>query len=270
MIADEHVAASPSLLVARAGRVAWVRLNRPEVMNAISNGMLRELEACLTSLAEEPDLCAVVLAGSPNAFSAGADLKEVENELAERIGQSSDTYATRLMHALLLVEQFPKPVIAAVQGWVLAGGLELVLCCDLVVAGEGARFGDAHAKYGLLPSGGASARLPERIGSMRAKQMMFTSDYFSAQQMYEFGLVTQVVPDGEVEAAASALADKLSQRSPLGLRRMKALLNSSTDAGKRTALRLEQLEWALHAESHDMNEGLAAFRAKRRPEFKGR
>jgi enoyl-CoA hydratase len=161
-------------------------------------------------------------------------------------------------------------VIAAVRGWAMAGGLEIVLCCDLVIAGESARFGDAHANYGLLPGGGSSVRLPRRIGPMRARELMFTGDWFGAAAMKEAGLVTRIVPDTEVETVAGLLAAQLASRSPAGLRRMKSLLLHATERGRDEALAAEQREWALHARSLDLREGLAAFREKRIPHFTGR
>ena len=143
-------------------------------------------------------------------------------------------FPARLTNVLRRLERCPVPVIAAVRGWALAGGLEIVLCCDLVIAGQSAKFGDAHAKYGLLPSGGSSVRLPRRVGTMRAREMMFTGDWFTAAAMRDGGLVSRVVGDDEVDAEASRLADRLASRSPVGLRRMKSLLLRNAELGDRT------------------------------------
>lgn len=258
------------LLCERRGRVGWVRLNRPQALNALTLGMIEDFAQALTRLAHEQDLCALVIAGGERAFSAGADLKDLQPR-ADGLGYvgGPGSFVDRLNHLLCLLEEFPLPVIAAVRGWAMAGGLEIVLACDLVIAGENARFGDAHANFGLLPGGGGSVRLPRKVGPMRARQMMFTGDPFSAADMRQAGLVTTVVADAEVEAEAGRLADRLASRSPAGLRRMKSLLLHSAEQPKAAALRAEQLEWGLHATSGDMREGIAAFREKRAPRFTG-
>jgi enoyl-CoA hydratase/carnithine racemase len=258
------------LLCEQRDRIGWVRLNRPQALNALTLGMIDDFAQALTRLACERSLCALVIAGGERAFSAGADLKDLQPR-ADGLGYVSGpgSFVDRLNHLLCLLEEFPLPTIAAVRGWAMAGGLEIVLACDLVIAGENARFGDAHANYGLLPGGGSSVRLPRRVGAMRARQIMFTGDSFSAADMQQAGLVTTVAADTEVEAEAERLAARLASRSPAGLRRMKSLLLHSAEQSKAAALRAEQLEWGLHATSDDMREGIAAFREKRTPRFTG-
>jgi enoyl-CoA hydratase/carnithine racemase len=232
--------------------------------------MIDTIENFLTGREAEKTLCAIVIAGTDRAFSAGADLKELALR-PDGLGYAggAHSFAGRLNALLCRLETFPVPVIAAVRGWALAGGLEIVLACDLVIAGDTARFGDSHANYGLLPSGGSSVRLPRRIGPMRAREMMFTGDAFSAAQMKDAGLVTTVVADDSVEPEAERLASRLACRSPIGLRRMKALLVHSMDESPAVALRAEQLMWSTHALANDMREGLLAFREKREPAFTG-
>jgi enoyl-CoA hydratase/carnithine racemase len=151
----------------------------------------------------------------------------------------------------------------------LAGGLEMVLCCDLVVAAEAAKLGDTHVNYGLIPAAGSAAVLPKEIGSNRAKYMLFTGDFFSAREMKEWGLVHQVVSADELEEAVQALADKMTQKSPLVLQRMKEVANRSLDQPQEAALRHEMVLFRQHMRSNDIKEGLAAFKQKRKPEFKG-
>ena len=168
------------------------------------------------------------------------------------------------------IESLPMPVIAAVNGLALAGGLELVLCCDLVLAAESARLGDAHANYGLLPGAGSSVRLPRKIGPTRAKHLLFTGELLPASALVEAGLVNRVVPDGELDAAAQKLGEALAEKSPLTLRAMKRLVDDGLEQPSQTALRLEQLALAAHLSSRDVREGLRAFREKRKPRFEGR
>ncbi len=259
-----------TIAVETKNRTAWIRLNRPASLNALTMRTIEEFENALDSLHHDHQLCALVICGGERAFSAGADLKELK-ERTDGAGYESGpgSFTDRLTGFLCKLEEFPIPVIAAVRGWALAGGLEIVLACDLVVAGDRAKFGDAHANYGLLPGGGSSVRLPRKIGPGRAREMMFTGDSYPAAAMKEAGLVNVVVADDTVETEAQKLAEKLGQRSPAGLRRMKTLLLSATEDFKPVALEAEQREWSLHSTSNDLREGISAFREKRKPNFTG-
>ena len=213
----------------------------------------------------------IIALGRGRALCAGADLAFALDSL-EETGRTDAllAFVERAGSVLDRVARFPRPVIAAVNGLALAGGLELVLCCDLVVAAESARIGDAHANYGLLPGAGGSVRLPRRIGATRAKRMLFTGDLVPAQELLEAGLVNAVVPDDELETAAMALAEAVSQKSPLSLAAMKKLVAEGDDLPLEEALRLELEALRTHLESYDVREGLTAFREKREPRFEGR
>jgi enoyl-CoA hydratase/carnithine racemase len=152
----------------------------------------------------------------------------------------------------------------------LAGGIELVLCCDLVIAAESAKLGDAHANYGLIPGGGSSVRLPRKIGPNRAKYLMYTGEFLPAREFLAMGLVNEVVPDAELTSAVECVVEKLATKSPVGLARMKQLVDDGLNQPEETALRLELLAFDLHSTSEDMQEGLTAFEQKRTPQFKGR
>jgi enoyl-CoA hydratase/carnithine racemase len=259
-----------TILCERRGRTAWIRLNRPKTLNALTIEMIDAFESRLAELERDKTLCALVVTGGERAFSAGADLKELQRR-ADGAGYESGpgTFSDRLNTFLCRLEEFPVPVIAAVRGWAMAGGLEIVLACDLVIAGESARFGDAHANYGLLPGGGGSVRLPRKVGPMRARAMMFSGDSYPAAEMKLAGLVTTVVADDAVESEAGKFADRLALRSPAGLRHMKSLLAYTAEQPRDAGLRMEQLHWALHAASSDLHEGISAFREKRTPQFTG-
>jgi enoyl-CoA hydratase/carnithine racemase len=257
----------PVVVAERRNRSMWIRLNRPQAMNALTPQVIQGLDAALDVAQREPEIVSVVLTGTGPAFCAGADLKYVRIQAAEG---GTGTFLEGVLRFMARLDAFPKPVIAALNGITLAGGLELVLCCDLVIAARGAKIGDAHANYGLLPGGGSSVRLPRVIGVNRAKYLLFTGDFVSADDMQSAGLVNQVVEDEQLEAAAQALADRLAAKSPLGLKRMKALVDDGLEQPEATALRLELLASEVHAYSDDMREGLAAFEEKRTPRFTGR
>ena len=249
---------------------AWVTLDRPEAMNSMSPRMVQELGAALDTIERDPAVRCLVLTGRGRAFCAGADLKAVKG-FADAAGQQAAVQAflgaaTRLLRR---IELLPLPVVAAVNGLALAGGLETVLVCDLVVASEDAKFSDAHAKYGLLPGWGGSVRLPRKIGANRAKQLMFTAEHLPARTLAEWGLVNQVVAAAELQAATEALCARLVDKSPLGLRRMKRLVDDGLEQPVDTALRAERSMVEAHNASHDRAEGLAAFAEKRAPRFDG-
>lgn len=249
---------------------AWIRIERPDAMNALSPGVVAGFRDSLDKAEADDDVRAVVVTGTGGAFCAGADLKAIRQMSAEDPAESTQAFlrdAGRMFDGL---EQLPKPVIAAVNGLALAGGLELVLCCDLVVAAESAKLGDAHANYGLLPGGGSSVRLPRKIGPTWAKYLLFTGEFMPAGDLVALGLVNKVVPDDELNVAVEDLVKTLASKSPLGLRRMKQLVHDGLEQPVATGLRLELLASEAHAHSDDMAEGLAAFNEKRNPHFTGR
>lgn len=247
----------------------WITLNRPRAMNSITPEMLQGIEKALDEASTRSDLRAVVLTGTGRAFCAGADLKYVQGQTCDGSDRTNQ-FLSAVLATMNRLERFPMPVIAAVNGMALAGGLELVLCCDLVIAARSATLGDAHANYGLLPGGGGSVRLPRKIGPTRAKYLLYTGEFVPAEALVASGLVNAVVDDEALPAAVEALVAKLASKSPLGLRRMKALVDDGLEQPMESALRLELLASEAHAYSEDMKEGLSAFNEKRKPVFVGR
>ncbi len=252
------------------GAGAWIRIDRPDAMNALSPSVVAGFEEALDKADADDEVRAVVVTGTGRAFCAGADLKAIREMSAEEPAESTQAFLRRAGHVFDGLEGFPKPVIAAVNGLALAGGLELVLCCDLVVAAQSAQLGDAHANYGLLPGGGSSVRLPRKIGPTWAKYLLFTGESLPAADLVQLGLVNKVVPDDELIRSVEGLVDTLASKSPLGLRRMKRLVHDGLEQPQGTGLRLELLASEAHAHSDDMAEGLKAFNEKRPPRFTGR
>ena len=260
--------ADASVLVEIRNGAVWVTLNRPEALNSITPDVVAGVIQAL-DLADDPQIKAVVISGTGRAFCAGADLKFV-NDASQADEGSTGRFLDSLLDMMARLEDCPRPVIAAVNGMALAGGLELVLCCDLVIAARSAKLGDAHANFGLLPGGGGSVRLPRKIGPTRAKYLMYTGDFVAAEELIACGLVNEVVDDDRLTEAVESLVAKLASKSSLGLRRMKALVDDGLEQPKDVALRAELLVSEVHVHSHDLKEGLAAFEEKRAPSFKGR
>jgi len=253
----------------RRGKGAWIRLNRPEALNTLTPRLVGEFNAALDQAVQDSDVIAVVVTGTGRAFCAGADLKFLGDMPAALRAESTATFLESVLRLMVRLEKLSKPVICAVNGVATGGGMELLLCCDLVIATQSARLGDGHANFGLLPGGGASVRLPRKIGPTRAKYLLFTGDLIPASEFVAAGLVNEVTPEGQLENAVERLIGKLSTKSPIGLRRMKDLVDDGLEQTRDTALRLELLAGALHAHSFDMQEGIAAFNEKRKPQFKG-
>ena len=250
-------------------QTAWIYLNRAKEMNALSMTMLKELIAVVRNVEADPAIKVVVLSGKGKAFCAGADLKSLMESLGDPNWRGPDflNHCETMFNGL---RNMPKPTIAAVNGMALAGGLELVMCCDLVLAADSAKMGDSHSNFGVFPGAGGAAVMPKRIGLNRAKYLLFTGDMLDAREMQAYGLVNQVVAADELEKSVQELADRLSQKSSLVLARMKRVANQSMDQPQEMALRNELLTLRDHLRSHDMHEGLAAFSERRKPEFKGR
>ena len=196
-------------------QAGWITLNREKDMNSLSGLMLTEITEVLAAAEKDNDLRVLVLTGKGRAFCAGADLKEVLTGLGQKKGTEPD-FLDKAQVAMNTLRHFSKPVIGALNGLTLAGGLELAMCCDVIIAAESAKIGDAHSNYGLFPGGGGAAILPRKIGLNRAKYLSFTGDIIPAGEMMEYGLVNQVVPEGELEKTVEALVKKTGGEKSIG------------------------------------------------------
>jgi enoyl-CoA hydratase/carnithine racemase len=260
----------PALTIERRGKGLWVTFTRPEAMNSLTTAIVDGLEVAIGRAERDADIHAIVLTGSGRAFSAGADLNAVPPvsdgpEGAEAFG----AFLTRASEVFTAFERSSVPTIAAINGYALAGGLEIALACDVIVAAASAKFGDGHAKYGQFPGGGATVRLPRRVGRAYAKYLMFSGAVISAGEAERRGLAELVVADDELVAEVEKLVDLIAAGSRLGLRIMKEQLAAPYDDDE-SALRSELEAAVAYARSLDRAEGLTAFREKRMPAFLGR
>jgi len=247
--------------------VAHVVLDRPDALNAISTEFARQLAAAFAALAADDDLRAVVLSSSSaRAFCVGADLKERNGYSDEQLRAQRVVYR-RMAAALLAV---PVPVVAAVAGHALGGGLELALLSDLVVADETAVVGLPEVSVGVIPGLGGTQLLPRRIGAARAAELIFTARRIEAAEAAALGVVDRLVPAGEAVAAASGIAATIARNSPVGVRNAKRAMRLGTGTDLASALEIEDAAWRATAFSADRAEGVRAFAEKRTPRWPGR
>jgi enoyl-CoA hydratase/carnithine racemase len=258
--------AYPNFEIAREGSVAILTFTREDRLNALDSRTFRDLIAVADDFARDPDLRAIILTGRGKAFVAGADINEYDGiTLTQYVGFQR---LGREMYDRW--EALPKPVIAAVNGYALGGGFELVLIADLVVASERAKLGLPESKLGLLPGGGGTQRLTRLVGRNKAKELIMTGDFIDAAEAQRLGVVNRVVPPEELMPAALALAGTLAERAPLAVAMAKELINDGLDASLATAITQEMgMASTLYA-SEDAREGVAAFLEKRPPRFTGR
>ncbi len=253
-----------TILLEVGSGMATLTVNRPGVRNALGKETVEEIHAALRALAAHDDVHVLILTGAGDkAFVSGADIREIrqrgKREALDAINQELFT----------AVENFPWPVIAAVNGFALGGGFELALACDLRVAAEEAKFGFPVTGLGIMPAAGGTPRLPRHIGWGKAKEYIFTGEMMDARTAERLGLVSAVVPRSELMAATKTLAGKILTRGPLAIRLAKLSLNVAARAGLDAGLQVERLAQTILFESKDKLEGTTAFLEKRKPQFTG-
>ena len=255
------------VLVERRAPLAIVTLNRPEKHNALSLELLGRLEETVRALGEDADVRVLILRGNDRAVSTGMDLEDIADVAAvadtqRALGVFRDANAA--------VERCPKPVIAAIAGWCVTGGLELALACDVRVAADTARFGITSARIGTVAGAGGTQRLPRLIGPGRAKEMLFSAEPIDAAEALRIGLVNRVVPGGQEVDAACAMGSVFARRAPLGLAFAKKAVDVGLTMPLDAALAFEMGLTTQLFTTEDRAEGLRAFREKREARFRGR
>lgn len=247
--------------------IAVVTIHRPEALNALNRHTLEELETVLSELRDTPEASALILTGSgEKAFVAGADIKEMEGMTPLQALQM----ARRGQRIFSRVERFPKPVVAAVNGFCLGGGCELALACHLRIATENAKFGQPEVKLGLIPGYGGTQRLPRLVGRAVALEMVLSGEMIDAQRALETGLVNRVVPAEDLLTASRELCEKMLSNAPVALRLGLEAVVRGSEMPLEDACAFEASLFGVACSTDDMREGITAFVKKRRPEFKGR
>jgi enoyl-CoA hydratase len=254
----------PLLIERPSDAIVVFRLNRPQVRNALNLEVRTRLADEVTRHAADPAIRCLIVTGSDTMFAAGADISEMaEAGPVEVMARNVQKYWRTIMDC-------PKPVIAAIEGFALGGGLELALCADIIIAGEGARLGLPEVKLGILAGGGGTQKLARLVGSKRAMLLLLTGKMFGAAEAHAMGVASEVAPTGQALARAIEIATDIAAMPPIAVMQIKEIVNAGLNAPLDTALMLERKAFQLQFATRDQKEGMRAFIEKRKPTFEGK
>lgn len=250
----------------RDGPVATLTIDRPERLNALNPATMLEIAHAVAVVRDDAALrCLIITGAGDKAFIAGADI----SAMVTMSGFEEKKFAQHGLSVLRDLETLPIPVIAAVNGYALGGGIELALACDLIIAADIARFGQPEIKIGIIPGFGGTQRLPRRIGLSKAREMIYTGDMIDAATALRYGLCNYVYPAADLMRECRALAAKIAAQAPLALQQAKVAINAGVEMDLDNALRFETEAVALAFSTRDKREGMQAFLEKRAPHFTG-
>jgi enoyl-CoA hydratase len=253
-----------NILVEYRGRVGLVTLNRPQALNALNKATMEEVVTAVTGMDADPAVGAVVITGSEKAFAAGADIKEMSSK------GYLDMYAEDWFRGWENLTRLRIPVVAAVSGFALGGGCELAMMCDVIIAGDNAKFGQPEINLGVIPGMGGSQRLTHAVGKAKAMDMVLTGRMMDAEEAERAGLVSRVVPAGSVVEEALKAAEVIASKSKPAAMLAKEAVNAAFELGLAQGVLFERRVFHSLFASEDQKEGMAAFSEKRQPEFKHR
>lgn len=259
---------SDTVLYSVADGIATLTLNRPQVLNALDEGMIRALRSACERVEREEAARVAVLRGAGPAFLAGGDVSAFHANLP-RAGEMLSGLARELHHGIRALRRAAKPVIATVHGAVAGAGMSLMMAADIVIAAAGTRFTMAYSRIGASPDGGASFFLPRLVGYQRAMELLLLADACDADTLARYGIVNRVVPEAELEGATLELARRLADGPARAYGETKALVNRALEHGLAEQLDAEAAAFARCAGTRDFAEGVTAFVAKRKPNFRG-
>ena len=248
----------------KEGHIAVLSVDRPEALNALSREIVDEMDEVLEELKEDKDIYCLIFHSDKN-FAAGADIKKMAdcNEEEAKAFCFSPVYDK--------IAEYPIPTIAAIEGYALGGGMELALCADIRIAGEGAKMGFPEVTLGIFPGAGGTIRAPKLIGPSYAMELIFSGEQVPAARAKEMGLVNRVVPDSEVLEEAKKLANKIAKRGPVAVRMVKDVIIKGLQMGDvKEGTAYEAQQWAKLFNTYDQKEGMHAFMEKRKPTYENR
>lgn len=252
------------IIARQEGRVGIIQLNRPKALNALNVPLIAELVTELKRMDDDESIGAVILTGNERAFAAGADIKEM--------AEASAIYmlSRNQFKAWEEITRFSKPLIAAVSGFALGGGCELMMHCDMVIASESAQFGQPEINLGIMPGAGGTQRLTKAIGKVKAMELIMTGDMITADEALKLGLINRVVPVESYMEEAIQLAARIADKAPIALKMIKEAVNKAVDVPLQEGLDFERKSFYLLFASEDQKEGMKAFVEKRKADFKGK
>ncbi|HEY4140445.1 MAG TPA: enoyl-CoA hydratase-related protein [Pseudolabrys sp.] len=250
----EHVSSS----------IVVFRLNRPHMHNALDLAVRKQLAEAVTRFAADPAIRCLVVTGSDKAFASGADLSEMAEATPDEVKERNVQQYWRA------ISDCPKPLIAAVEGYALGGGLELALCADIIVAGDGARLGLPEVRVGILPGGGGTQRLARLVGLKRAMLLLMTGRMFGAAEALAMGVISEMTPSGQALTRALEIAAEIAAMPLIAIAQIKRVVNEGVNQPLDTALLLEQRAYEALYATTDQKEGMRAFLEKRKPKFEGK
>lgn len=254
-----------TILTSKEGMLGIITLNRPQAMNALNSKLVTELISALDEFEKDDGVRCLVIAGSERAFSAGADIHEMANMTAVQM-----TMTGHFFPLWDRVGRYPKPIVGALSGYVLGGGLELAMTLDVLVASETTQLGQPEIDIGVMPGGGGTQRLTRAVGKAKAMEMILTGKRIGAEDAKTFGLVSRVVPREAYLDEAKKVANEIASKSPVAIRLAKMAVNKAFEMGLTQGIDFEREVFYLLFASEDKNEGMKAFQEKRKPEFKGK
>jgi 2-(1,2-epoxy-1,2-dihydrophenyl)acetyl-CoA isomerase len=258
------------ILLDKKDRIATVTLNRPEKMNAFGGLMRQELLEVLEHVAGDPEVRVVVITGAGKAFCVGGDVTEFVDGSQQALAKENPSERHAMGKAVLAINTMEKPVIASVNGAAAGGGCNLALSCDIIIAGEKARFGQVFTKRGLHPDWGGIYFLPRLVGYAKAAELIFTGEVIDAEEAFKIGMVNKLVPQEELASATRELAERIAKNAPVPIAFAKRGLQNFRKWDLAQAVDYESYTLEVLMKSEDVMEGFTAFLEKREPEFKGR
>lgn len=261
MAAYTHITSETS------NRILTVTINRPQSLNSLSIATIAELQDIFEKNWENREIGCVILTGAgEKAFVAGADI----NEINQLNGETGHTFSAKGLYLMKTIQNFPVPVIAAINGFALGGGCELAIACDIRLASDKAKLGQPEVNLGVMPGFGGTQRLPRIVGLSKSLQLILTGDMVSAQEAHRIGLVDEVYPSAELMTKARQMAETIASRGPLAVRLSKECIHRAFDVNLSSGCDMEKANFALTCASEDKTEGTRAFLDKRKASFKGR
>jgi len=244
--------------------VGLVKINRPKQLNALNIDVLGEIAAALQSFDEDPEIRAIILTGDDRAFAAGADIKAMAK------ASSVDMINSAMIKHWKIIRGIKKPLIAAVSGFTLGGGCELMMTCDMVIASDTSKFGQPEIKIGTMPGSGGTQRLTKAVGKVKAMELALTGRFISAKEALEYKLINKIVPVELYLKEAKKLATEIAEKSPIAAQMIKDSINKSFNMPLEEGLEYERRNFYLTFSTSDQKEGMSAFINKRKPNFEGK